>query len=436
MKLLRENKVKILLCLIMLLAIAMLATKVSAASAPENILTEGRWSYIIENDTVTIKNYDAEEGTTKIEIPSEINGYKVTKIGNAAMGGYETVKEITIPNTITEIGYDVFSGNTAMEELVIPESVTKIGSDFCNSDTSLKKVKLPSKLTTIEWHTFAGCSALEEIEIPETVTSIGWYAMYDCDSLTKVTIPESVTNLAEGVLSSCDNLKEVTILGKDGTIHENSFGSNDVNKIKFNVYLNSTAHAWVATTDYKYSFIENKLTDSKSKISLSLATDETATLKVEELNEDSEDYKKLLDKLLNAKPIYCYNISVVNGKYEGNIGITFEIGEEQKVLLEGKEIIILHRKANGEIEEFRKTVKDGKVTVTTTELSPFMLAIQNNTQTEEQEETTSTETTTTGATNQKELDDTPKTGINDTSIYVVAMLLLSAAGIIVLKKNK
>ena len=407
----------IFLCLVLVMAI--LPMQVFATDVTNEVLTSGDWKYILEDGNATITGYIGSD--TTLNIPSTIESYTVTKIRETSLSGLKNVVEIVIPDTITEIGYDVFSGNTSLKTLTVPDSVTKIGGEFCNSCTSLETVKLPANLEAIEYHTFAGCVNLKEITIPSTVTSIGYYAFNNCKALKALTIPESVTTLDEGAFASCTGLTEVTIPAETTSIDASSF-SNCTNT-KFNVYYNSTAHAWTKTQGYSYELIDmptTTITDTESKISIVLAAESTAEMKVDPIEESTDVYKELLEKLTNATPILAYDISVVNGQYDEKISITFTLGDGARNEYEGKEIVVLHKKASGEIEEFRQVVKDSKITIETTELSPFMLAVSN-----EVVETTDAD----------ELDDTPKTGTTDFVVLAMSIMLITGAAIVIMKKK-
>ena len=65
----------------------------------ENTLTtKDGFKYILEEDEVTIKGYEGKE--SDLEIPSEIDGHKVTKIGENAFDGNEEIINVTIPDSV------------------------------------------------------------------------------------------------------------------------------------------------------------------------------------------------------------------------------------------------------------------------------------------------------------------------------------------------
>lgn len=109
------------------------------------------------------------------------------------------------------------------------------------------------------------------------------------------------------------------------------------------------------------------------------------------------------------------------------INVTFNLGTEYN----GKTIYILHQKKDGSFEDFEEKVVDGKVTITVSELSPFVLAVkEDNTQTETPQDEQTQDTT-----NEHIKDETPQTGNNDIATIVCSILsVLSAAGIAIVKK--
>ena len=73
----------------------------------ENTLTtKDGFKYILEEDEVTIKGYEGKE--SDLEIPSKIDGHKVTKIGENAFDGNEEIINVTIPDSVKTIDLYAF----------------------------------------------------------------------------------------------------------------------------------------------------------------------------------------------------------------------------------------------------------------------------------------------------------------------------------------
>lgn len=130
-----------------------------------------------------------------------------------------------------------------------------------------------------------------------------------------------------------------------------------------------------------------------------------------------------------TKVLGTYELTLTGATSLANpIDITFELGTEYN----GQVAYILHKKANGSYERFEEQIKDGKVTITVSELSPFVVAVKENSQTTTPSQTEQDKTPTT---NKGEKDTTPKTGIIDIIGYVLVTTILSGIGIVALKKK-
>ena len=238
------------------------------------------------------KDEEINENVThlkKIVVPEEIDGVKVTKIGNEGEDIYRRVyigftssyvEKIVLPNTITEIGNDAFASCINLKKINIPDSVASIGShafwncrslesinipDHCtwiNEMTffnckSLKSISLPSHLLGMDRSAFTGCG-VEKIIIPGSVSKIEYYAFsgsklkyveiengvkgiedgafYDCEDLIEVSIPESVTSIYYNSFYECKKLQAINV-NDDNTAYTSENGVlMNKNKTRINVY--------------------------------------------------------------------------------------------------------------------------------------------------------------------------------------------------------
>lgn len=112
-------KAKVLYILSMLLMISLCSNlKVFSRS-------NGEYEYTENSDGgMTIVNY---LGTgSVVNIPSQIDGKKVTRIGDNAFRSNPIVTDITIPNTVSHIGIAAFWNNNGLKSITLPDSVTRI----------------------------------------------------------------------------------------------------------------------------------------------------------------------------------------------------------------------------------------------------------------------------------------------------------------------
>ena len=210
------------LSLVLSLCIILTVATFPAMAATTGTTTEGL-AYSISNNKVTITDYTGS--ATSLTIPSTIEGYPVTTIGNEAFSYRTSLTSITIPNSVTSIGDSAFYECSTLKSINIPDSVTSIGNYAFAWCGSLTSITIPDSVTTIGDYAFYNCRSLTSITIPDSVTEIGTYAFSNCDSLESVTIGDSVTEIGTDAFSNCDSLTSVTIPDSVTSIGDYAFSS-------------------------------------------------------------------------------------------------------------------------------------------------------------------------------------------------------------------
>ena len=131
----------------------------------------------ILNNNVLInpKTTRTDDEVQNLVIPSELNGVKITKIGDTFADKNDLVglglKSVVIPNGITEIGAYAFNGNQ-LTSITIPNSVTTIG-DFAFYWNKLTSVTIPNSVTSIGHNAFGSNTNLTKI-VNKTGKSFDW----------------------------------------------------------------------------------------------------------------------------------------------------------------------------------------------------------------------------------------------------------------------
>jgi len=149
---------------------------------------ENCFQWRVEPDgNVTIIGYTGTSGI--IEIPRDINGMTVTKIGDYAFA-------------------DVFEDNGILSSVIIPDTVTTIGKNAFTYNI-ISNVYIPNSVTTIGENAFA-YNRLTSVIIPESVTTIKDYA-FAKNNLTVVNIHRNIKTIGKGVFVRNSNLTEINV---------------------------------------------------------------------------------------------------------------------------------------------------------------------------------------------------------------------------------
>ncbi|MBR4893255.1 MAG: leucine-rich repeat domain-containing protein, partial [Clostridia bacterium] len=165
----------------------MLSGLLAALPIAASAATYGDLTYSVSNGEVTITDCN-QSASGSIEIPSTLDGYPVTSIGEYAFYRCESLTSTTIPDSVTSIGEYAFSYCTSLTSITIPDSVTSIGGAAFYHCESLTSITIPDSVTSIGGSAFSSCTSLTSITIPDSVTSIGYGTFYHCESLTSITV--------------------------------------------------------------------------------------------------------------------------------------------------------------------------------------------------------------------------------------------------------
>lgn len=227
------------------------------------LVPQGAWAedevsfvYSIEDDEVTIGDYEGD--ATYVEVPAEINGMPVTKIGDMAFYCKSNLRVVVLPASITTLGGYIFGGTDLFSlefkgenppadinesafyefdpsnvSIVVPEGRVEAYQEALEKWFAPEKfvTKMPIIIDDIEYRItdadskyvslYSALKVSGDITIPATisddkgveytVTEVAGRAFESNKDFTSVTIPSTVQTIGDWAFLGCSNLATVTL---------------------------------------------------------------------------------------------------------------------------------------------------------------------------------------------------------------------------------
>ncbi len=245
--------------------------------------SSGLYKYSLADDGVVIEEYLGSEKS--VVIPEELDGVKVTGLGDYAYYMHDEITDITISKNVVDFAWFPFYGCTSLkefkvdpdnpiytadeqgilfdkagqclmaypaaleqEEYAIPDGIVCINNSAfaCNpyikkvtipegvvadymgirafaECTALETVVFPESLTKITEFCFAACTSLKNVDFADTLSIIDKAAFYNCTSLEQPSFPDSLTEIGQGAFIST-GFDQVTIPATVASIGYSAFG--------------------------------------------------------------------------------------------------------------------------------------------------------------------------------------------------------------------
>ena len=199
-----------------------------------------------ENPTATVNNENATNCTLEnVVIPKTVTyegvTYTVTAIADHAFSGNQgawgknqTIKTLTIADTVTSVGAHFLRECTSIEKVVINGAISAFYNGAFYKCSNLKEVVLndTSKFTKVDGNVFTYCGSLQTFVIPQTVTYLGDSCFDGCASLTGDVVLPNLTTFGSSAFNGCKSLNSATIGGTFTSVPSKAFyGANAIKLI-------------------------------------------------------------------------------------------------------------------------------------------------------------------------------------------------------------
>ncbi len=178
---------------------------------------------LLDSSGTTLIQYPGGRGGA-FEVPSQINVLNYASFKNT-----KGLTEVTFAegSNVKTIGWQIFSGCESLRKITVPDTVISFDFYAFENCTSLTEVVLGegNQLTGIYEGAFYGCTQLTGLNLPDTVIDIGDYAFYGCTGLTEFPLSENAQTKGIGAYAfdGCSGITVVPTLANLADVGEYAF---------------------------------------------------------------------------------------------------------------------------------------------------------------------------------------------------------------------
>ena len=184
------------------------------------IITSGDYDYYVNKDGATIVEYRGDD--VDVQIPSEIDNYLVTEIGDEAFR-YRKLKSVSLPESVSSIGRQAFEYCVISDTLELPAN-TVISENAFSYAVLPRVVTIPTG-ATVEKCAFTYCEEVEQVCIgPDVILQSRAFSY--CDDLLVAVCAEG-SCLMGNAFEYCRGMEKAFLCGDVITAEESFYSCSD-----------------------------------------------------------------------------------------------------------------------------------------------------------------------------------------------------------------
>ena len=207
-------------------------------------IVSGDYEYIASGDTATITKYTGSGSI--IMVPSSLDGYTVTKIGDNAFINNGSIKSVFVQEGITAVGNGAFYNCSSLENLYLPDTLTSVGYSVI-AGTSVASITIPKNVTSggIQYYlsynfpgnrndagAMTGCETLRQVIFAEGTEKIPSYFCWGADNLSSVVIPDTVQSIGNFAFGCCSSLTSIELPQAPLTLGGGIFSATPIDNLE------------------------------------------------------------------------------------------------------------------------------------------------------------------------------------------------------------
>lgn len=147
----------------------------------------------------------------------------LSRDGTLLLAGLDVDGTCIVPQGVQVITEYAFYNNQTLRHLTLPDSLRKMGERAFSHNEMLESVTFGDGLIYLPDGAFLSCASLRECALPDTLRDIGDYAFSGCIHLSAIPLPESIERIGYETFANCGELQEVVLSDNLKVLQYNSF---------------------------------------------------------------------------------------------------------------------------------------------------------------------------------------------------------------------